>query len=97
MSSHLLAEVDQTADRVVIVGAGKLVSRFADLLGGDGVAVQVTGPETLTVSGLTAAEVGRRPFTDGDRVARAATAHQRPGKGLLPAHRRSGAVRGRLR
>jgi ABC-2 type transport system ATP-binding protein len=92
VSSHLLAEVDQTVDRVVIVGAGKLVregaleqlrsgadaegggtvlvrtphtARFAELLGVDGVGVEVTGPEGLTVSGLTTAEVGRRAFADG--------------------------------
>jgi ABC-2 type transport system ATP-binding protein len=92
VSSHLLAEVDQTADRVVIVGAGRLVqegslaqlragadadgggtvlvrtphsARFAELLGEDGVAVEVTGPEGLTVTGLTTAEVGRRAFADG--------------------------------
>ena len=92
VSSHLLAEVEQTADRVVIVGAGKLVhegsleqlrsgtdgegggtvlvrtphtTRFADLLGEDGVAVRVTDPEGMTVTGMTTAEVGRRAFADG--------------------------------
>jgi ABC-2 type transport system ATP-binding protein len=89
VSSHLLAEVDQTADRVVIVGAGRLVregslqqlrsgadaegggtvlvrspdgDRLAGLLRGDGIAVETTGPETLTVTGLTTAEVGRRAY-----------------------------------
>jgi ABC-2 type transport system ATP-binding protein len=92
VSSHLLAEVEQTADRVVIVGAGRLVregsleqlrngsdvdgagtvlvrsphaARLAELLTGAGVPVQVTGPEGLTVTGLTPAEVGRRSFAAG--------------------------------
>ncbi len=91
-SSHLLAEVEQTADRVVIVGGGRLVregslaqlragadadgagtvlvrspqaDRLAGDLAGDGVRVEPTGPDTLTVTGLTAAEVGRRAFTAG--------------------------------
>ncbi|MCU1604039.1 MAG: ABC-type multidrug transport system, ATPase component [Modestobacter sp.] len=92
VSSHLLAEVDQTVDRVIIVGAGRLVRegslerlrsgadtegggtvlvrspqsmRLAELLGGDGVGVEVTGADTLTVSGLTTAEVGRFAFAEG--------------------------------
>jgi ABC-2 type transport system ATP-binding protein len=92
VSSHLLAEVDQTADRVVIVGAGRLVregsleqlrsgadaegggtvlvrspdgDRLAGLLRGDGIDVETTGPETLTVTGLTTAAVGRRAYAAG--------------------------------
>ncbi|MBY3554308.1 ABC transporter ATP-binding protein [Modestobacter lapidis] len=92
VSSHLLAEVDQTADRVVIVGAGKLVregsltqlragadadgagtvlvrspeaGRLAQELTAAGVPVEATGTEALTVTGLTAAEVGSRAFASG--------------------------------
>ncbi|MCW2696137.1 MAG: transporter related protein [Modestobacter sp.] len=92
ISSHLLAEVEQTADRVVIVGAGRLVREgsLAQLragadaggagrvlvrspqageltrdLTGDGVRVETTGADSLTVTGLTAAEVGRRAFAAG--------------------------------
>jgi ABC-2 type transport system ATP-binding protein len=92
VSSHLLAEVEQTADRVVIVGAGKLVRqgslaelrsgadgngagtvlvrspqapRLAEVLRTSGTAVEETGPDALTVRGLTSAEVGSRAFTAG--------------------------------
>ena len=50
---------------VLAGGKDELSARFAELLGVDGVGVQVTGPEGLTVSGLTTAEVGRRAFADG--------------------------------
>jgi ABC-2 type transport system ATP-binding protein len=89
VSSHLLSEVEQTVDRVVIVGAGRLVregsieelrsgadgagtvlvrspeaARFADLMRAEGTRVsQEDG--TLTVTGTTPAEVGRRAFTAG--------------------------------
>ena len=92
VSSHLLAEVEQTADRVVIVGAGRLVregsleqlragadadgagrvlvrtpraAELTRLLTGTGVPVESTGPDGITVTGLTAAEVGHRAFTAG--------------------------------
>jgi ABC-2 type transport system ATP-binding protein len=89
VSSHLLAEIEQTVDRVVIVGAGRLVREGSiDELraGADGsAAVLVRSPEAvrlaellraagttvsaedgaLTVSGLTAAEIGHRAFAAG--------------------------------
>ena len=92
VSSHLLAEVEQTADRVVIVGAGRLVREgsldqlragadadgagrvlvrtphaagLGRLLTENGVPVESTGSDGLTVTGLTAAEVGRRAFAAG--------------------------------
>jgi ABC-2 type transport system ATP-binding protein len=92
VSSHLLAEVEQTADRVVIVGAGKLVRqgslaelrsgadgngvgtvlvrspqapRLAELLRAAGTSVEETGPEALTVRGLTSDQVGSSAFTAG--------------------------------
>ena len=69
VSSHLLAEVEQTADRVVIVGAGRLVREgtLDELRSGAGTAgiVQVRSPE-----GSRLAEVLRRQgwtvTSDGD-------------------------------
>ncbi|WP_235564290.1 ABC transporter ATP-binding protein [Modestobacter sp. Leaf380] len=89
ISSHLLSEVEQTADRVVIVGAGRLVregslaelaadagagtvqvrspeaARLAAALSAAGAQVQTTGPDTLTVTGASTAEIGHRAFVDG--------------------------------
>jgi ABC-2 type transport system ATP-binding protein len=89
VSSHLLSEVEQTVDRVVIVGAGRLVregsmeqlrsgadgagtvlvrspeaARFAALLRADGTGV-TDEDGTLTVTGTTPAEIGRRAFAAG--------------------------------
>src|SRR5918994_5220014 len=89
VSSHLLSEVEQTVDRVVIVGAGRLVregsmeqlrsgadgagtvlvrspevARLADVLRADGTGV-TDEDGTLTVTGTTPAEVGRRAFAAG--------------------------------
>jgi ABC-2 type transport system ATP-binding protein len=89
VSSHLLAEIEQTVDRVVIVGAGRLVregsidelragadggttvlvrspdaGRLAELLRTGGSSV-TEDDGALTVSGLTAAEIGHRAFTSG--------------------------------
>jgi ABC-2 type transport system ATP-binding protein len=75
VSSHLLSEVEQTVDRVVIVGAGRLVREgsMAELRAGaeGGGTVLVRSPVAtdvdgaLTVSGPTAAEIGARAFTAG--------------------------------
>jgi ABC-2 type transport system ATP-binding protein len=89
VSSHLLSEVEQTVDRVVIVGAGRLVregsmaelqsgadgagtvlvrspeaARLADVLRAEGVSV-TAADDTLTVTGQTPADVGRRAFAAG--------------------------------
>jgi ABC-2 type transport system ATP-binding protein len=89
VSSHLLSEVEQTVDRVVIVGAGRLVregsmdqlrsgadgagtvlvrspevARLAELLRADGKAVTAEDG-SLSVTGTTPAEVGRRAFAAG--------------------------------
>ena len=89
VSSHLLSEVEQTVDRVVIVGAGQLVregsmeqlrsgadgagtvlvrspeaARLAEVLRADG--REVTAEDgTLSVTGTTPADVGRRAFAAG--------------------------------
>jgi ABC-2 type transport system ATP-binding protein len=89
VSSHLLAEIEQTVDRVVIVGAGRLVregsieelragsdgartvlvrspeaARFAEVLRADGGSV-TDQDGALTVTGMTAADVGHTAFTAG--------------------------------
>jgi ABC-2 type transport system ATP-binding protein len=89
VSSHLLSEVEQKVDRVVIVGAGQLVRegsmeqlrsgadgagtvlvrspeapRLAEVLRADG--REVTAEDgTLSVTGTTPADVGRRAFAAG--------------------------------
>jgi ABC-2 type transport system ATP-binding protein len=87
VSSHLLAEMEQTTDRVVIIGAGKLVRegsiaelragadgagsvlarspevhRLAELLRADGHPVQNEDGDSLTVTGIATADVGRYAF-----------------------------------
>ena len=87
VSSHLLAEMEQTTDRVVIIGAGKLVRegsiaelragadgagtvlarspevhRLAELLRADGHPVQSEDGDSLTVTGVATADVGRYAF-----------------------------------
>jgi ABC-2 type transport system ATP-binding protein len=94
VSSHLMGELQDTADHLVVVGRGKVIadSSVADLISaasGDRVAVRTTarteamtvlthagatvaatGPDTLTISGLTAQRVvtllgdGAVPFSE---------------------------------
>jgi ABC-2 type transport system ATP-binding protein len=89
VSSHLLSEVEQTVDRVVIVGAGELVregsmeqlrsgadgagtvlvrspeaARLAEVLRADGRGVTAEDG-TLSITGTTPADVGRRAFAAG--------------------------------
>ena len=54
VSSHLLAEVEQTADRVVIVGAGRLVRQgtLAELRSGTAGTVLVRSPEAARLAEL---------------------------------------------
>ena len=83
MSSHLMSELQDTADHLVIVGRGRVIAdaSTADLLAaasgdrvtlrtaapaqaaavlqGAGAAVAVTGPDALSLSGLTAEKVVR--------------------------------------
>ncbi|WP_336033783.1 ABC transporter ATP-binding protein [Geodermatophilus sp. FMUSA9-8] len=49
LSSHLLGEVESTVDRLLVIGAGRVVADgpVGDLLGGDGAAVRATDPEAL--------------------------------------------------
>ena len=54
VSSHLLAEMEQTADRMVIVGAGKLVRQgtLAELQAGSAGSVLVRSPESAALAEL---------------------------------------------
>jgi ABC-2 type transport system ATP-binding protein len=52
LSSHLLHEVEATADRLVVIGGGRVVADGAlgDLLGGVGVVVRATDPAALAAA-----------------------------------------------
>ncbi|HWK28290.1 MAG TPA: ATP-binding cassette domain-containing protein [Solirubrobacter sp.] len=64
LSSHLLAEVEAVADRLLIIGNGRIVADGAreELLAGAGVLVRATDPAALTAA-LTAAGLA---FTEVD-------------------------------
>ena len=49
LSRHLLGEVESTVDRLLVIGAGRLVAdgSVTELLGGDGTAVRAVDPEAL--------------------------------------------------
>jgi ABC-2 type transport system ATP-binding protein len=66
VSSHLLQEVEQTADEVVIIANGRLVRQgsVAELSGGSGTLVRTSDLEALQ-SALAAAGVESRPDGDG--------------------------------
>jgi ABC-2 type transport system ATP-binding protein len=65
VSSHLLAEVEQTADRVVIVGAGKLVRQgsLAELRSGSVGSVLVRSPQKDALADLLRATAGTSVVT----------------------------------
>ena len=69
LSSHLLHEVEAIADRMVIIGAGKIVAQGtrAELLAGGGTLVRATDDAALA-SALTAAGLEPRAATDGGFV-----------------------------
>jgi ABC-2 type transport system ATP-binding protein len=78
LASHLLAEVVQTADRVVIIARGRALheGEVASLDRATELAVRVDAPETLAkaLSARHGAEV--RPQGDGRLVIRGATAEE---------------------
>ncbi|WP_088283069.1 ABC transporter ATP-binding protein [Kineosporia sp. A_224] len=83
LSSHLLHEVEATVDRLVVIGAGRVVAQgaLADLLAGSGVVVRATEPDRLAAAlraaGVTAAPTGDgalRVDADAETVGRAALA-----------------------
>jgi ABC-2 type transport system ATP-binding protein len=68
ISSHILAEVEQTVDSVVIISEGRLVREGAleDLLAMAGVAVRVRTPETGRLTdALERAGLQTKPGDDG--------------------------------
>jgi ABC-2 type transport system ATP-binding protein len=76
ISSHVLSEVEQTVDDVVIISHGRLVhaSSLADFAATVGRTVYVRGPdmEALTAA-LTEAELAVRPSEDGAVIVNEAT------------------------
>jgi ABC-2 type transport system ATP-binding protein len=69
LSSHLLGEVDAIADRLMIIGAGKIVAQGtrAELLAGSGTLVRARDAAALRAA-LDAAEMTVRPGSDGGYV-----------------------------
>ncbi|HEX6754783.1 MAG TPA: ABC transporter ATP-binding protein [Mycobacteriales bacterium] len=74
LSSHLLGEVEHTVDRLVVIGAGRVVADGAigDLLAGDGVLVRALDPRALAAD-LDAAGYPVSGDADRLRVAGAST------------------------
>ncbi|MFE5039271.1 ABC transporter ATP-binding protein [Streptomyces sp. NPDC056683] len=92
VSSHLMSEMEHTADHLVVIGGGRLIAdesvvafaarattsqvvartpdpqALAQVLGNAGGSVQITGQESVTVAGLTAAQVNELAFTHRIRV-----------------------------
>ncbi len=81
VSSHVLAEVAQTVDRVVIIQRGRLVheAAIADALGGGGRATRVRSPdagrlrELLTAQGLDVTSLGDDGLSVGAQPERVGT------------------------
>jgi ABC-2 type transport system ATP-binding protein len=70
VSSHILAEVAQTVDSVVILDRGRLVtqSTLADLTAGASRVVRVRTPRAAELAGLLTVEGARATVADTDRV-----------------------------
>jgi ABC-2 type transport system ATP-binding protein len=69
LSSHLLGEVESTVDRLLVIGAGRIVADgpVAELLGADGAAVRAADPAALA-GALVAAGFHVEPGSDGALV-----------------------------
>ena len=72
LSSHLLGEVEAIADRLMIIGGGKIVAQGtrAELLAGTGAIVRARDAAALRAA-LEAAEMTVRPGSDGGYVVEA--------------------------
>jgi ABC-2 type transport system ATP-binding protein len=92
VSSHLISEMSLTADRLVVIGRGRLIAEtsvadfvsrsgrtavrlvtpdgtaFASALSAAGAAVAACDDESLTVEGLTSAQIGDLAARDGLRI-----------------------------
>ena len=66
LSSHILSEVEHTVDRLLVIGAGRIVADgpVAELLGDEGTAVRATEPAAL-IRDLEAAGFHVQHGTDG--------------------------------
>src|SRR4051794_15759426 len=100
LSSHLLGEVEHTVDRLVVIGAGKVVADgpIGTLLAADGVRVRTTDPaalaEALRAAGLPVTADGPEltvagaTVEQGGRIAAAGGHRPRgprpPGRGTAP-------------
>jgi ABC-2 type transport system ATP-binding protein len=74
LSSHLLGEVEHTVDRLLVIGAGRIVADgpVASLLGSDGVSVRATDAAALAAD-LMARGFSVSPADDGALVVSGAT------------------------
>lgn len=72
LSSHLLAEVEAVADRLVIIDSGRIVAQGTreELLGGGGVVVRASDDAALA-GALAAAGLAMRPSNEGGYVVEA--------------------------
>jgi ABC-2 type transport system ATP-binding protein len=86
LSSHLLAEVEHTVDRLVVIGNGRVVADapIGELLAGDGVLVKALDPEALAAD-LRAAGFAATARDGGLHVA-GATADQVGGVAAAGGH-----------
>jgi ABC-2 type transport system ATP-binding protein len=69
VSSHLLAEMSNTADRLVVIGQGKLIASttVAEFVSGSGNAVRVRSPQLATLAEVLN-DAGLQADVDGDAL-----------------------------
>jgi ABC-2 type transport system ATP-binding protein len=88
LSSHLMSEMAMTADRLVIIGRGRLIAQaaMADLLAaGPGGSVTVRSPQARALAALLAAHGATVTRQDGDTLAVTGTTPEEIGE-LARAH-----------